>query len=203
MTSLNIKKILFKKSNVISNQQPQLPTTSNLDYGELAINYAKGYETISLKNSANEIATIQNEIYVGGIEEAKNTAAKFCIDTTQTPNIFYVRTNANTWNIVGNNPLTVTTQTSVSSIPTSSDIVVVTLSSSGSLSLSGSTIEQGKELHIIIKNSSSANDVTITIPTSFKNANVDSITIPSSSFGEINILSTGNSSDDYYLRAAV
>lgn len=202
MATSEITKILLKKSNVVTNQQPKLPLTTDLDYGEIAVNYAQGYETISLKNSANQIATIQNEIYVGALNNAKNTTAKFCIDTTQTPNVFYVRTNTNTWNVVGDTSLKVTTQTSVTSIPTTSDIVVVTSSANGSLTLSGSVIPQGKELHIIVKNSSTTKEITITIPTNtFKNANVDTVTIPSSSFGEINILSTGTTSDGYYLRA--
>lgn len=195
-----IKKILLKKSNVVSNRQPKLPTASDLDYGEIAINYAQGYETISLKNSANQIATLQNEVYVGSVTNAVNTTAKFCIDTTQTPNVLYVRSNSNTFNVI-NNSLNVT-PSAISSVPTSSDIVVVTTSSDGSLTLSGSTIPQGKELHIIVKNSSTTKDITITIPTNtFKNSNVDNITIPSSSFGEINILSTSTSTDGYYLRA--
>ncbi len=52
-------KILNKRSNAVTNGSPKLPTASQLDYGEIAINYAKDVETISIKNSNNEILAIQ------------------------------------------------------------------------------------------------------------------------------------------------
>ena len=52
------KKILLKRSNQKeSNGQPKLPLPSQIDYGELAINYAKDAETLSIKNSDNKIVT--------------------------------------------------------------------------------------------------------------------------------------------------
>ena len=48
------KKILFKRSN----EAGKLPQPNNLDYGELAINYASSSESISFKNAADEIVTI-------------------------------------------------------------------------------------------------------------------------------------------------
>ena len=48
------KKILFKRSKELG----KLPQSNNLDYGELAINYASSSESISFKNAANEIVTI-------------------------------------------------------------------------------------------------------------------------------------------------
>ena len=50
-------KILHKKSNAVTNGVPSLPSPSVLDYGEIAINYKAGKETISIKNDAGEIAT--------------------------------------------------------------------------------------------------------------------------------------------------
>ena len=41
---------------------PKLPTPDVIEYGELAVNYAQGYETISLKNSNNEIVTISSDL---------------------------------------------------------------------------------------------------------------------------------------------
>lgn len=44
------------RSNVVeSDGLPKIPTSSNIDYGEIAINYSSGLETISLKNSSNGI----------------------------------------------------------------------------------------------------------------------------------------------------
>ena len=48
------KKILLKRSN----EAGKLPQSNNLDYGELAMNYASGSESISFKNAADEIVTI-------------------------------------------------------------------------------------------------------------------------------------------------
>ena len=52
------KKILLKRSNQKeSNGQPKLPLPSQIDYGELVINYAKDTETLAIKNSENKIVT--------------------------------------------------------------------------------------------------------------------------------------------------
>ena len=55
------KKVLHKRSVAVENELPKLPTSSQLEYGELAINYADGYETISIKNNNNEIVTFSND----------------------------------------------------------------------------------------------------------------------------------------------
>lgn len=56
--------IIHKKSKVNENGQAKLPTKEQLVYGELAVNYAKGLETISLKNDNDEIVTFRtNEYY--------------------------------------------------------------------------------------------------------------------------------------------
>lgn len=59
----NIKSISHKKSSVIENGLPKLPTAAQLELGELAINFADGYETLSIKNSNNEIVTFTNDQY--------------------------------------------------------------------------------------------------------------------------------------------
>lgn len=56
---LNIRSSLTVTENGIT--KPKLPTNTLLGYGELAINYAAGYETISLKNSNNEIISFSND----------------------------------------------------------------------------------------------------------------------------------------------
>lgn len=48
-----ISRILHKKSAV----DGKIPTPNQLEYGEIAINYAKGSEMISIKNSENEIVS--------------------------------------------------------------------------------------------------------------------------------------------------
>lgn len=52
-------KIILKRSAVVTTDgSPKLPTTEQLDYGEVALNYAEGVETFSIKNSSNEIVTL-------------------------------------------------------------------------------------------------------------------------------------------------
>lgn len=55
------KTLLHIKSNVVENGRPKLPQASQLLPGEIAVNYADGYETLSIKNSNNEIATFSND----------------------------------------------------------------------------------------------------------------------------------------------
>lgn len=45
-------------SNQLVNDAPKLPTAEQIEYGEIAINYAKGHETISIKNNQNEIVPL-------------------------------------------------------------------------------------------------------------------------------------------------
>jgi len=59
--------LLHVRSNQLVNNEPKLPQPSNLKYGELAINYAKGNETISLKNSEDEIVTFNIGKSIKGI----------------------------------------------------------------------------------------------------------------------------------------
>ena len=85
------KKVLHKRSVAVENELPKLPTSSQLEYGELAINYADGYETISIKNNNNEIVTFSSDskkykanIFQGTCETAAATTAKtvVCPDFT-------------------------------------------------------------------------------------------------------------------------
>ena len=68
------QKIFNKRSSVITDDgSPKLPSSSQLDYGEIAINYADGAETISLKNSANEIVEFKSKGFiVSSISNTKN-----------------------------------------------------------------------------------------------------------------------------------
>ena len=61
MPSNNFEHVIHKHSSVVTNGNPKLPTTSQIEYGEIAVNYAKDHETISLKNSNNEIVTFSTD----------------------------------------------------------------------------------------------------------------------------------------------
>lgn len=50
-----------KRSSAVVNNAPKLPTSSQIEYGEIAINFAKGYETISIRNNNDEIATFSSD----------------------------------------------------------------------------------------------------------------------------------------------
>ena len=63
MPTVNIKAFSHKKSTVVENGSPKLPTAAQLELGEIAINFAKGYETLSIKNNNNEIVTFTNDNY--------------------------------------------------------------------------------------------------------------------------------------------
>lgn len=71
------KHLLHVKSSSVTNGNPKLPLPSDIEYGELAINYADGYETISIKNSNNEIVTFPNS---NTIEQAEETIAQALSD---------------------------------------------------------------------------------------------------------------------------
>ena len=58
----NIKRhVSHIKSSVVTDGQPRLPLPSNLVEGEIAVNYAKDYETLSIKNSSGYIATFSSD----------------------------------------------------------------------------------------------------------------------------------------------
>lgn len=91
-----------------------------------------------------------------------------------------------------------TTSTSVASLPITSNMVIATISAASSFSLN-STPAAGKEIHVIIKNSSTS-DVTVTLPTAspYVCISSDSLTVPASGYAEVNAISDGT---NIYLRA--
>lgn len=56
--------ILHKRSKTVANGNPTLPAKDELVYGEFAINYADGYETIFFKNSKNDIVSFKSQEYI-------------------------------------------------------------------------------------------------------------------------------------------
>lgn len=61
--SKNIEHLQHIKSSVVIEGKPKLPTAEVLVEGELAVNYAEGYETISLRNSNSGITTFSSDDY--------------------------------------------------------------------------------------------------------------------------------------------
>ena len=59
--------VYHKRSTVVTDNSPKLPSPEQLAYGEIAINYADGYETISIKNASNEIVEFKSKEYVNNL----------------------------------------------------------------------------------------------------------------------------------------
>lgn len=66
MSTRNIVKNI-RSNSVGTNGKPKLPTPNQLDYGEIAVNYKEGYETLSLKNDGNKIVSLS----VNSVEDVK------------------------------------------------------------------------------------------------------------------------------------
>ena len=66
MSTRNIVKNI-RSNSVGTNGKPKLPSPSQLDYGEIAVNYASGHETLSLKNDAGNIVSLS----VNSVEDVK------------------------------------------------------------------------------------------------------------------------------------
>ena len=58
--------VIHKKSNVLVEGSPKLPAVSAITYGEIAINFAKGGETLSIKNANDEIVTFSSDSKIIG-----------------------------------------------------------------------------------------------------------------------------------------
>ena len=97
--------VYHKRSTVVTDNSPKLPTPEQLAYGELAINYADGYETISIKNSSNEITEFRSKEYVDGLnsklDKRITTVENYTVPDVRA-NVLWVGTSipAGRWNCV-------------------------------------------------------------------------------------------------------
>lgn len=89
----NRKHLLHVKSNVTTTTTvedqtitlPKLPQASDMEYGEIAINYKDGYETISIKNDNSEIVTFPNTNAVSTMIENAMESVQDELTFDQTP----------------------------------------------------------------------------------------------------------------------
>ena len=51
------------KSKVVENGSPKLPTAAQIQEGEIGVNYAKGLETLSIKNESGDVVTFSSDNY--------------------------------------------------------------------------------------------------------------------------------------------
>lgn len=76
MANLQIEHLQHQKSNIVEDGKPKLPSSTQLEYGEIAINYADGVETMAIKNSNNDIITFSNDNSIDKkIEAVKESTA--------------------------------------------------------------------------------------------------------------------------------
>ena len=75
MSNKNIEHLIHKRSSQVVDNQPKLPTSGQIEYGEIAVNYSKGYETLSIKNSDNEIKTFSCDDNISLIDYHEDTTS--------------------------------------------------------------------------------------------------------------------------------
>lgn len=63
--------VVHKNSNVVIDGLPKMPTMEDIKYGEIAINYAKGHETLTIKNDNDEIV----KTHLGSLETDETVIA--------------------------------------------------------------------------------------------------------------------------------
>ena len=79
--SLKVGALQHKKSNVVENGAPKLPSAEKLLFGEIAINYAEGYETLSIKNSSENVVTFSSDnINEGKLDKVKQDLTQAVAD---------------------------------------------------------------------------------------------------------------------------
>lgn len=59
----NVKHVSHKKSKLVVGGKPQLPSPDIIIEGEIAVNYAKGVETLSIKNESGDVVTFSSDNY--------------------------------------------------------------------------------------------------------------------------------------------
>lgn len=55
------KHLIHAHSVVVTDGSPKLPDAERIEYGEIAVNYAEGYETLSIKNSNDDVVTFSSD----------------------------------------------------------------------------------------------------------------------------------------------
>lgn len=87
MSTRNIVKNI--RSSAVVGGKPKLPTSDQLSEGEIAINYAEGYETLSFKNNSNKIVSLSvktvDDVKVNGSSVVSNKTANITMKGSTTP----------------------------------------------------------------------------------------------------------------------
>ena len=87
MSTRNIVKNI--RSAEVIQGKPKLPTSGQLSEGEIAVNYAKGYETLSFKNNSDEIVSLSvktvDDVTVNGNSVVSNKTAEITMKGNTIP----------------------------------------------------------------------------------------------------------------------
>lgn len=201
------KKVYNKRSNQrLVDGSPKLPDPSSIEYGEITINYAKGVENVSFKNSVNEIFTLGQEVIIGENVPENGSLAKIFIDETsknikfknsqgEYELITYYATTSSVSQAISDATFNngVTTASSVSSIPVTHRLAIVSVNANGDFSLA-STPEAGREINVIVRNTGSGK-INITVPHNstylLPDGKQNVITIAAGGYADINVISNG------------
>lgn len=76
-------KVIHKRSNVVESQSPKVPVASGINVGEIAVNYAKGYETLMIKNDDGTIASFSSDGKIGRANIFAGTCNSTAHETTK------------------------------------------------------------------------------------------------------------------------
>ena len=60
------KSVLIKRSSIVIDGAPKQPEASGMTYGELAVNFSNGHETIFIKNNNDEIVSFSSDEKIEG-----------------------------------------------------------------------------------------------------------------------------------------
>jgi hypothetical protein len=203
---MNYKKVRLKRSNVINDDKtPKLPTSANMEYGELAINYASGVECISTKNASGEIITFKEDVHIGEESDAAISALM--------PNLFYDTSNNllkykdsnyNVYRSMPPQPTVTSTKTYSSSgsikISQKTEEVILLKCRSGEYSFSVTNLPLNR-IHLIVSVTNSGS-VKINFPTddeSYITFGMDNLTVAYGDYGEISIIKID---DKYFIQSA-
>ena len=152
--------------------------------------------TITLGGNSITPITAETHSNAGYLKES--AATNTYLSKTDASNTYATKTSVSAATSLTDFMTGSNTVTSLSNIPITKRLVIANVSGGQSFNLSGNTLANGREIHIIINNNSSS-DITISFPTSsIYKRTADNVEIKSGSFGEINVISDGST---IYIRA--
>mgnify|MGYP002863003693 CR=1 FL=1 len=56
--NISVNRVLNKRTNEVVEGSGKLPSANDMEYGEIAVNYHEGYESIMMKNDNDDIITL-------------------------------------------------------------------------------------------------------------------------------------------------